>query len=150
MIVAFAYKLTNYKDFTMPFRSYYKIVISASIALFLCFNNIFAQVDKEFWFAIPKETRNHGSITTANNVSFKITNQSNVLTAHVEISMPANSGFTTRVIDIPPSQSYIEVMATNWNQFDDIYANPSDSATMASPGYTNHGIYIKSNNDITV
>lgn len=134
----------------MPYRLIFKYLIFFALICFGYIKELDGQVDKEFWFAIPKETSSHGSITINNNVSFKITNQSDILVAHVEISMPANGTFTTRIIDIPPSQSYVEVLAESFAQFDDIYANPSPYNVTAVSGTTNRGIYIKSDNDITV
>lgn len=142
--------LKKYSRIIMSFRLILKFTLILMFIFFINITKLFGQVDTEFWFAIPKETNNHGSITNVNNVSFKITNQSNVLTAHVEISMPANPAFITKVIDIPPSQSFIQVMATSFPEFATIYANPSAYNVTAVSGNTNRGIYIKSNNDITV
>jgi gliding motility-associated-like protein len=116
--------------------------------LFLFLNNLNAQVDREFWFAIPKETSGHSSITATNNVSFKIAAMS--LDAKVTISMPANSAFTTRTFVVPAGQSRIEVLATSFTEFADIYNNNTTTAVDPLSGKTNRGILITADNDITV
>jgi gliding motility-associated-like protein len=120
-------------------------------------NQVWSQVGKEFWFAIPKETSGHdGSGTTGFgtnpwNASFKVTNVSDVLPAHVVISMPApGSGFTTRVFDVAPSATHVEVVANSWLEFANVYANPSAYTSTSLTGITKHGINITSDNDITV
>jgi gliding motility-associated-like protein len=127
-----------------------KYLLTLIFLFLLNFYSTFAQVDKEFWFAAPKETYGHGYLDAINNVSFKITNQSNLLTAHVEISMPANSLFKKRIITIPPSQTHVEVLATSWVQFDSIYANPSVYNAIPDSGKSNKGFLIQSDNDISV
>jgi PKD repeat protein len=111
---------------------------------------IFSQVDREFWFAIPKETSGHGSITTTNNVSFKITAMS--LEAHVTISMPTApvGTFATRNIIVPAGQTVIEVLANSFTEFAGIYANNAASGSSGITGKTSRGILITSDNDITV
>lgn len=107
-----------------------------------------AQVDREFWFAIPKETSGHGSITAANNVSFKIAAMS--LPAVVTISMPANAAFPVQTYNVPAGTSTVAVLATSFAQFANIYNNNAASGSEAVTGKTNRGILIQSDNDITV
>jgi PKD repeat protein len=118
-----------------------------SVFLISC-NILLAQVDREFWFAIPKETSSHGVINATYTVSFKISAMN--LDANVTISMPANPYFTPRNFLVPAGTSHIEVMATNWVQFDSIYANPARWNAVAASGKTLHGILITADNDITV
>lgn len=118
--------------------------------LIVCFQLLNAQIDKEFWFAIPKETANHGTLNVSSNVSFKFSNPSDVLPAHVEISMPANINFETRTLDVPPGQTYRIILATTFTEFQGVYSNPSVWNATATSGFTNHGIFIKSSNDISV
>lgn len=114
----------------------------------LCLNNAKAQVDREFWFAIPKETVGHGSITATNSVSFVITAMS--LDATVTISMPANGTFATRTFVVPAGQSRREVLADDFTQFESIYNNTTTNAVAPQSGLTNRGIYIKSDAEITI
>jgi PKD repeat protein len=106
-----------------------------------------AQIDKEFWFAIPKETSGHGSITAANNVSFKIAAMG--LPANVVISMPANPAFVPRTLYVPANTSTIAVLATSFPEFATIYNNIASVGVEAQTGKTNRGILIQSDNDIT-
>lgn len=128
------------------------------IFLLLVSNLLTAQIDKEFWFAIPKETSGHGAINETNNVSFKITAMGG-LDAQVKISMPANPSFVPRTFTVPTGNSRIEVLATSFPQFEQIYANPALLAPIptndiATTGFTNapngRGFLIESNNDISV
>lgn len=107
-----------------------------------------AQIDKEFWFAIPKETSGHGSITAANNVSFKIAAME--LDANVVISMPANPSFMPLNLFVPAGTSTIAVLATSFTQFAAIYNNVAGNGAEAQTGKTNRGILIQSDNDITM
>lgn len=126
-----------------------KTIIPLIFAFLLFFNNAISQVDREFWFAIPKETDGHTttSLTAANNVSFKITAMS--LDARVTISMPADPTFVPRTFTVPASQSHIEVMATTYAQFAAIYNNNAPLGSPAVTGQTNRGILITADNDIT-
>ena len=112
------------------------------------FNQVTAQVDREFWFAIPKETDGHSVITAANNVSFKIAAMS--LDARVTISMPANPAFPIRQFIVPAGQSRVEMLAQTFVEFADIYNNNSGLGVNTSTGKTNRGILIEADNDITV
>ncbi len=126
-----------------------KVIFTLLLTVFC--NILNAQIDRDFWFAIPKEHNAHcyNTLNATNNVSFKIAAMK--LDANVTISMPANGGnFTTRSFLVPAGTSHIEVMAINWVQFDSIYANPSRSDAAPLSGKTNHGIHITSDNDITV
>lgn len=117
------------------------------IILFIISCNITnAQIDREFWFAIPKETSGHGSLSASNSVSFKITAMS--LDANVTISMPANSSFSQRTFKVPAGQTHIEVLASTYSEFSQIYNN--NAAIDAAPisGKTNRGICISSDNDV--
>ncbi|HEX3009169.1 MAG TPA: PKD domain-containing protein, partial [Bacteroidales bacterium] len=128
-----------------------KSLLIASLLILSSINNIWGQVGKEFWFAIPKETSGHSDISASNNVSFKITNQDTILPTHVTISMPApGSGFTTREIDIAPGSTYVEIVATSDQNFANVYANPAAWDAEPIPGKTKHGVLITSTQDITV
>lgn len=118
--------------------------------LILCFNlkPLTAQIDRQFWFAIPKETDRHSTITTSNNVSFKIAAMD--LDAKVTISMPNNSSFGARTFTVPAGKSHIEVLAENYAEFESLYANPALVDDDPVEGMTNRGILIESDNDITV
>jgi hypothetical protein len=126
--------------------------------LFIC-NLLQAQIDKKFWFAIPKEANTHGCIGTdnfpngespnclSNNVSFKITAQN--LDANVTISMPANGAFAPIIVFVPARTTKIVVLATSWAQFATLYANPGALNGSPIEGITNRGICITADNDIT-
>ncbi len=120
--------------------------------LLLMFNitSLVAQVDREFWFVIPKETQGHGPINIINNVSFKIANTSSNAPAHVKIEMPANGAFVIRTFTIPAGLSHVEIMATSYAEFDLLYANPSAGNVPPISGINNRGIHITSDIDITV
>ncbi len=124
-----------------------KSIFLSILAFFLFLNTAIAQVDREFWFAIPKETSGHGSITGTYNVSFKITAMS--LDADVVISMPADPTFVPHTFTVPAGQSHIEVMATSFAQFAAIYNNNAPSGSSPVTGATNRGILVTANNDIT-
>ena len=134
----------SFKNLTFKFQFW--------ILLFflLCINlrTVVAQIDRQFWFAIPKETDRHSDITAANNVSFKIAAMD--LDAKVTISMPNNPSFTPRVFTVPAGKSHIEVLATNYSQFESLYANPSLVDDDPVEGITNRGILIESDKDITI
>lgn len=118
------------------------------IILFIISCNITnAQIDREFWFAIPKETSGHGSLSASNSVSFKITAMS--LDANVTISMPDNPTFEPRTFKVSAGKTHIEVLATTYSEFAQIYNN--NAAIDAAPvsGKTNRGIVIYADNDIT-
>lgn len=121
------------------------------------FTPAFSQIDRQFWFAIPKETSGHGYLDAINNVSFKFAAMD--LDAHVKISMPANPSFTPRTFTIAAGKSRVEVMATSWAEFEKIYANPApinavgtnDTSFTGKTSYPNgRGFLIESDNDITV
>ena len=120
--------------------------------LFLQCSSLIAQVDNQFWFAVPKETNGHGYLDAINNVSFKIAAMG--LDAHVKISMPADTSFKPRLFTVLAGMSHIEVLATNFTDFAKIYANPSPVGTIASTGKTSYpdgrGFLIESDNDITI
>jgi hypothetical protein len=114
------------------------------------FNILHSQIDREFWFAIPKETSGHGTLSATNNVSFKIT--ASKLDAHVTIQMPGDTSgiFPTRYINVSAGQTQIAVLATNFNEFANVYNNKSASGVSAVTGKTTRGIQILSDNDISV
>jgi len=114
-----------------------------------------AQVDREFWFAIPKETYGHptpagSGITAANTVSFKIAAMS--LPAKVTISMPANPapGFTPITVNVPAGTSTVVDLATDYQGFEKVYNNTAAYNAVSVSGKTNKGILIQSDNDITI
>ena len=98
-------------------------------------NILLAQIDREFWFAVPKETSGHGYLDAVNNVSFKITAMS--LDAHVTILMPANPAFVTRTFTVNAGSTHVEVLATSWNEFQDIYNNSAAYNAVAVTGVYN-------------
>ncbi|NJK95356.1 MAG: hypothetical protein HC905_10970, partial [Bacteroidales bacterium] len=114
----------------------------------LIINDINAQVDREFWFAIPKETDGHSTITATQNVSFKIAAMS--LDARVTISMPQNPSFAVRTFTVLAGKSHVEVLADDYVEFADIYNNNAPLGTSSVSGKTNRGILIEADNDITV
>lgn len=118
--------------------------------LFICLgiNSTYAQIDRQFWFAIPKETDRHSYIDAAHNVSFKIAAMN--LDAKVTISMPNNPAFTPRVFTVPAGKSHLEIMATDYPQFEKLYANPALVDDDPIEGLTNRGIFIEADNEITV
>ena len=68
----------------------------------------YAQVDREFWFAVPKETSGHGWFNTVNTISFKIAAMN--LPATVTVSMPLNGAFVPnkygpQTFTVPANQS---------------------------------------------
>lgn len=138
----------------MIFRLHFASIFSL---LLVSTSSLFAQIDDQFWFAIPKETANHGSLNSTNNVSFKITAME--LDAKVKISMPVNSSFVTRTFTVPAGKSHVEILATDWAGFEKIYANPTPLTTVANSdsaqsGKTSdpngRGILIESDNKISV
>lgn len=108
----------------------------------------YSQVDREFWFAIPKETDGHSTLSATQNVSFKIAAMT--LDAHVTISMPQNPAFGIRTFTVLAGQSHIEVLATSYAEFAQIYNNNAPLGSSSVTGKTNRGILIQSDNDITV
>lgn len=129
------------------------ILLSCFFVIFFS-ASVFAQVDNEFWFAIPLETSGHPSppgigLRPANNVSFKISAMDTIYPTKVEISMPANElGFPKRTIIIPPGKSYIDTLAIDTTGFRNIANNIGIGVPLS--GKTNRGIKIKSDRDITV
>jgi hypothetical protein len=130
--------------------------ITFTLFLMICFNLVKAQVDRDFWFAIPKETDAQLWCTLNSNygASFRIAAMD--LDANVVISMPANQNFAPIRIVVPANTS-VNVPLINsmdpviaWTQFDSVYANPAHFDVATSIGITNHGIHITSDNDITV
>ncbi len=110
-----------------------------------------AQIDKEFWFAIPKETQGHGWLDGTNFASFKIINIDKSFPATVKIEMPLNDvAYPTQTIVIPPGESYVHILATTYPQFDAIYANPTAGNVKPISGSTKRGIHIISDVNITV
>ena len=122
--------------------------ILLTLLIILSFNTSNAQIDRQFWFAIPKENSFHGTIDGTNNVSFKVTAQN--LDTKVTISMPANGSFLPIVVNVPARTTKIVVLATNFGQFAALYANPGALAGTPLEGVTNKGIYITSDNDVSV
>jgi PKD repeat protein len=131
----------------------------SSIILFIaacCVLN--AQIDKDFWFAIPKETDTHlwCSLTSNNAAQFRIVAMSR--DARVTISMPANANFIPVVLNIPANSTFNYSFTpnaapnykANWVLFDSVYANPANYDLQPFNGTTNHGIHITSSNDISV
>ena len=133
------------KLFTMRLLQKKKLIL---LFLLFTFTSLYAQVDREFWFTIPKENNSHGSINTANDVSLKITAQA--VAANVTVSMPLNGTFTTQTVYVPAGTTKVVVLATSFAQFGTIYANPGPLAGKPADGYTNNGLHIVSDNDITV
>jgi PKD repeat protein len=117
-----------------------------------------AQIDRDFWFAIPKETDAHlwCSLTSTNDASFRIA--ALALPAQVIISMPANPNFVPVILNIPSNTTITYSLTpnlapnyrANWVAFDSVYANPANFDSRPVNGITNHGIHITSSNDITV
>ncbi len=122
----------------------------------------YAQTDRTFWFAVPKETYAHipdpnpyvspqsspssWGVSPVNNVSFKITALG--LDAHVTVSMPKNAAFVTQNFTVPANQSYIDTLAVSFAQFFTIYDNtaPNGSRSVSDlPGAPeNRGFLITS------
>jgi PKD repeat protein len=119
-----------------------------TLLLLLSCNFLNAQIDRYFWFAIPKENNTHGTISATYDVSFKITAMS--LDAEVHILMPDNSAFTPISLHIPANTSQKAVLATSFAQFANFYANPGEIDGAPAPGITKNGILVVSTNDITV
>jgi gliding motility-associated-like protein len=129
------------------------------ILLLSCFaSRISAQVDRDFWFAIPKETNGHMwcTLTNANAAQFRIAAMDQP--SQVTISMPANPSFTPIVLNILANQTQTYILTqdpanylANWIAFDSVYANPANfDFQPTNKGITNHGIHITATNDITV
>jgi gliding motility-associated-like protein len=126
-----------------------KLLLYPLFFIILSTNYVFSQVDREFWFAIPKETSQHIDITPTNNVSFKITAMD--LDATVTINMPANSSYTQQTITVPAGTTYVFVLATNYPDYAKVYANSAAYTAAPTTGYsTKGGFHITSDNDITV
>jgi hypothetical protein len=129
---------------------------SALVILFFVISNVLdAQIDREFWFAIPKETGQHGCLgvggdcTAENNVSLKITAQN--LDANVTISMPANGGsFTTINRFVPAGTTQVVELADSFADFEKIYANNATVNNAPIESVTNRGLFIAADNDIAV
>lgn len=119
------------------------------LLVFITFCNLLnAQIDREFWFAVPKETSSHGYITKNNNVSFKIAALD--LDAVVRVSMPANPDFIPHEFTVRTGTSYIDTLAVSYDAFDEIHCNPTDKSMAMVSGKSNRGFYITSSSDITV
>ena len=78
----------------------------------------YGQIDRTFWFAVPKENSHHGYFSTKNTISFKITAMD--LDATVTVSMPLNdiplgtfnpNKYGPQTFTVPAHQSYIYTMA---------------------------------------
>ena len=152
LIIENTYKIA-YVSSIRPKQEKHSRMKTYLLSIFLVLSlSSYAQVDREFWFAIPKETWGHpGSgtgIDAANNVSFKIAAMS--LDAKVTISMPANPSFTKREFTVLAGKSRIEVMATSFAEFETVYANNTVTNSLELSGYSNKGILIQSDNDISV
>jgi PKD repeat protein len=129
-----------------------------TLLLLISCNLLNAQIDRDFWFAIPKETDAHlwCSLTSTNALSFRIATMG--LPAQVTISMPANTYFTPVILNIPANTTTTYSLTPNaapnylgnWVAFDSVYANPANFDVKPANGITNHGIHITSTNDITV
>jgi gliding motility-associated-like protein len=118
---------------------------------------ISAQVDRDFWFAIPKETDGHiyTTLNATNTASLRIAAMSQ--DAEVTIMLPAKGLNLTPIPLIVPKYTTVtfplvtsNTPATAWEQFDSVYSNPAQFDVGPARGISNHGIYIHSNNDITV
>ena len=129
-------------------RSKTTYIFCLLLFLFSGTSQIYAQIDRTFWFAIPKETNQHSTITTTNNVSFKFTAFN--VDAKVKVSMPANPNFVTKIFTVKANMSFVDTLATSYAEFDSIYANPARVGNAAATGLTNRGILIESDNDISV
>lgn len=117
--------------------------------LFLSTLSSLAQVDREFWFTIPKENDKHGyDLTATYNASLKITAQQ--LNANVTINMPLNGAFTPITVNVTAGTTQVVSLANSFAQFANIYANPGALDGIPQDGYTNRGLHILSDNDITV
>ncbi len=123
--------------------------------------NCFAQIDRTFWFAVPKETDGYGYFNAVNTISFKITAMD--LDATVTVSMPLNdipagtfnpNKYGPQTFTVPAHQSYVYTIAEGWNDFYTFYNNTALIGTRAvsdQPGLPeNRGFLITSDNDITV
>ena len=71
------------------------------LALFLYCNSVFAQLDQEFWFAAPDISRQHQQDDRP--VRFRMSTLDEGAT--IQISMPANPGFTRRTVTIGPNET---------------------------------------------
>lgn len=131
----------------MPFRAV-RTAIALGILCFTYLGTINGQIDTEFWFAVPKETEAFGNLTAQNNASFKITAYDE--TAHVVVEMPSNPAFLKRYITVPPYSSQIVILATDWAQFDAVYANTALGLNVPVTSKTNRGIHIHSDFNISV
>lgn len=104
-------------------------------------NHSYSQTDRQFWFVAPAITVNHAGETP---IYFRVTAGS--LGANISISMPANlTNFPTQNHVIPPNttltinlSAYVSQIENNYDFLDGI------------AGKSNKGIYIESDNPITV
>jgi len=97
-----------------------------------------AQTDTAFWFAAPQVTYNGGGLHSNRPIYLRITTLSNAAT--VTISEPANPGFAIRVVNIAAYSSATIDLTTD---IDQIESKPPNTIL-------NYGLYIQSNNLITV
>lgn len=101
--------------------------------LFICCTNyLAAQVDTEFWFAAPHISE-HSRVTGEYHIILFAYDQS----AHVVISMPANSSFVNKEYDLQP-YGYVDVIMAS--DYDDATANFDVPLDVVSQ----RGIYISS------
>ncbi len=116
----------------MPNKKIFLTIIISIISAF----SLKAQVDTEFWFVVPAAIQAHGDAP----IAFRVTALDKPAT--VTLSMPANTGFTTKTLELKAyEQGKFEY--TSENDVNAIENQPADNINKK-------GILITSDNDVTV
>jgi len=110
--------------------------------------NLFAQVDKEFWFVAPEITPNHDA-PGGRPIRFIVTNINPTIPATVKIEMPKNPLFTTITRVIAPGAPEIIDVSGPIAGDESILENKMDNID-GLVGKSNKGIHITSTAYITV
>jgi gliding motility-associated-like protein len=125
------------------------------LALLVFSLDCYSQVDTAFWFAIPKETGQHGSIDTTSYVSFKFlaVDTTSGTDCHVVLRMYRDTiTVPVKRFTISPGKSYVCTIARNggFADFAKWYNSNQSYTTVGKSEITNKGIYITSDNKISV